>query len=118
MPANIQYAWPHASRRYLYAVSSNRAPRGVGDAHHLCAFSIDPASGALQPHGEPVRLRQRPINMTTDIPSQHVLCAYSYIDTPSNDPSDVTIHRIKRDGTVGAEVHQTARLDFEIYAHQ
>ena len=25
-PANIQYAWPHPSKRYLYVVSSNGGP--------------------------------------------------------------------------------------------
>jgi hypothetical protein len=26
LPANIQYAWPHPSRRFLYVVSSNGGP--------------------------------------------------------------------------------------------
>src|SRR5665213_1582587 len=26
LPANVQYAWPHPSRRYLYVVSSNGGP--------------------------------------------------------------------------------------------
>ena len=26
LPANIQYVWPHPSRRYLYVVSSNGGP--------------------------------------------------------------------------------------------
>ena len=30
---------------------------------------IDPASGALTQHGQPIRLPTRPIHMTTDIPS-------------------------------------------------
>ena len=53
LPANVQYAWPHASRRYLYVASSSSAP-GTGPAgteHHVSAFRIDPASGALAPHG-------------------------------------------------------------------
>jgi len=38
--ANVQYAWPHASRQYLYVASSNSSPgRGgvVGDTHHVTA---------------------------------------------------------------------------------
>src|SRR6195256_5461649 len=49
LPAGVQYAWPHASRRYLYVASSSSAS-GYGKAgteYHLSAFSIDPASGAL-----------------------------------------------------------------------
>src|SRR5262245_63676213 len=26
LPANVQYAWPHASRQFLYVASSNSAP--------------------------------------------------------------------------------------------
>ena len=26
LPAGVQYAWPHASRRYLYVATSNSAP--------------------------------------------------------------------------------------------
>src|SRR5437879_7556479 len=31
LPANVQYAWPHASRRVLYVASSSSAP-GTGPA--------------------------------------------------------------------------------------
>ena len=57
LPANVHYAWPHASGRYLYVASSDSAPGAgaAGDRHHLTAFRIDP-SGALTPHGEPVAL--------------------------------------------------------------
>src|SRR5689334_25436065 len=54
LPASVQYAWPHASRRYLYVATSNSSP-GYGTVeteHHVTAFSIDPATGALTPHGE------------------------------------------------------------------
>ena len=60
LPANVQYAWPHASHRYLYAATSSSAA-GTGPAgtvHHLNAFRIDPASGALTPHGSRWRCRR------------------------------------------------------------
>src|SRR6202047_4838572 len=44
LPAGVQYAWPHVSRRYLYVATSSSAP-GYGTAgteHHVTAFSIDP----------------------------------------------------------------------------
>jgi 6-phosphogluconolactonase (cycloisomerase 2 family) len=77
----------------------------------VSTFRINPASGALQTHGQPVSLPSRPIHVTTDIPGAHVLTAY-------NDPSGVTVHRIQPDGTVGSEVKPQAMLDAGIYAHQ
>ncbi len=38
--------------------------------------------------------------------------------TAFNLPSSVTVHRINRDGTIGALVTQPAPLDTGIYAHQ
>src|SRR5437016_10645321 len=53
LPASVQYAWPHVSRRYLYIATSSSAPGygTVGTEHHVTAFRIDPASGALTPLG-------------------------------------------------------------------
>src|SRR6202163_2299190 len=78
LPAGVQYAWPHASRRYLYIASSSSAS-GYGKAgteHHVTAFSIDPATGALKPHGSPITLPTRPIHISTDIPSENLLVAF------------------------------------------
>jgi 6-phosphogluconolactonase len=113
LPAGVHYAWPHASNRFLYVATSSSAS-GTGPAgteHHVSAFTIDPASGALKPHGRPIPLPTRPIHMTTDIPSEHVLVAF-------NNPSALHIYRINPDATLGDEVKQTAALDFGIYAHQ
>jgi 6-phosphogluconolactonase len=113
LPANVQYAWPHTSHRYLYAATSSSAA-GTGPAgtvHHLNAFRIDPAGGALTPHGKPVALPTRPIHITTDIPSEHVLVAF-------NNPSALRTYRINSDATLGGEVKQSGTLDFGIYGHQ
>ncbi len=91
LPASVQYAWPHASHRYLYVASSSSAP-GYGPAgteHHVTAFAIDPATGALKKHGEPIQLPVRPIHMTTDIPSEYILVAF-------NNPSSVRVYRSTR----------------------
>src|SRR5438128_7006253 len=66
LPAGVQYAWPHASRRYLYvATSSSASGYGpVGTAHHVTAFAVDPASGALTPHGAAIPLPHRPIHLS------------------------------------------------------
>ncbi len=113
LPAMIQYVWPHASRRHLYVTSSSRGPASSGlsgNAHHLSALKVDPASGALAMHGSPTVLPARPIHNTTDLPSAHVLTAY-------NEPSSLTVHRINADGSIGDDVKQAA-LDCGIYAHQ
>jgi 6-phosphogluconolactonase len=113
LPANVQYAWPHASRQYLYVASSNSAPGlggVVGDQHHVSAFRID-ASGALTPHGNPIPLPSRPIHLTTDLPSEYVLVAF-------NNPSAIRVYRINRDATLGEEVQQPGSIDAGIFAHQ
>ena len=113
LPAGVQYAWPHVSRRYLYVATSSSAP-GYGTAgteHHVTAFRIDPASGALTPHGAPIRLPTRPIHLTTDMPSEHILVAF-------NNPSALRVYRINQDFTPGDEVQQPGPIDAGIFAHQ
>ncbi len=113
LPAGVQYAWPHASRRYLYVASSSSAS-GYGKAgteHHVTAFSIDPATGALRQHGAPIGLPTRPIHISTDIPSKYILVAF-------NNPSAVRVYRINKDFTPGEEVKQPGTIDAGIFAHQ
>jgi hypothetical protein len=98
LPANVQYAWPHPSRRYFYVASSDGQPGG-GDAprggtHRLNAFTIDSRSGALAPHGEARALPSRPIHVSVDQSGTYVLTAF-------NDPSSATVHRLNADGTLG-----------------
>jgi 6-phosphogluconolactonase (cycloisomerase 2 family) len=111
LPANIQYAWPHPSRRFLYVVSSTGGPGIAGDKHYANALTIDPASGALRLHGDPVLLPSRPIHASLDRRGAFLLSAY-------NDPSNLTVHRLNADGTIGATVVQPNKLDTGIYAHQ
>jgi 6-phosphogluconolactonase (cycloisomerase 2 family) len=82
-----------------------------GDRHHVTAFRIDPATGALTQHGEPIPLPTRPIHMATDIPSAHILVAFS-------NPGGLRVYRIKPDGTPGGEVPQSAPIDPGIFPHQ
>jgi len=93
VPANIQYAWPHPTRKYLYIVSSNGGPGSAGDKHFANAFQVA-ASGALTPHGVPRTLPSRPIHASVDQAGQYLLIAY-------NDPSSFTVHRLNADGTIG-----------------
>jgi len=119
LPANVQEAWTHPSKKFLYVAWSNGGasyvtPGGAapaGNVHGVSAYRIDPASGALTLHGQPAALPSRPIYITTDIDATHIITAH-------NDPSGLTVHRILPDGTVGEEVKQAANLDFGIYGHQ
>ena len=113
LPANVHYGWPHASGRHLYVASSNSASGmgPVGDKHHVTALRIDPASGALTPHGNPIALPTRPIHMTTDIPSEHLVVAFS-------NPSAIRVYRVNSDATPGGEVRQPGTIDAGIYGHQ
>jgi 6-phosphogluconolactonase (cycloisomerase 2 family) len=119
LPANVQEAWQHPSRKFLYVAwsnggAANQSAAGVapkGDQHGISAFRIDPNSGALLRLGKAAALPSRPIFITTDIDGTHVIAAY-------NDPSGLTVHRILPDGTLGDQVQQKAPLDFGIYGHQ
>jgi 6-phosphogluconolactonase len=111
LPANVQYVWPHPSRRHLYAVSSNGGPGVTGDKHSANALAIDPDSGALRPHGAAVALPSRPIHCSVDRGGAYLLTAY-------NDPSNVTVHRLETDGSIGEQAGAPQKLDTGIYAHQ
>jgi len=118
LPEKVQEAALHPSKRFLYMAWSNGGPSPMlpesvtsGSHHGLSAFRIDPASGALLPHGQPASLPSRPIHVTTDIPGTHVLAAY-------NDPSGITVHRIDPDGTIESQMKEPPGLDVGIYGHQ
>lgn len=113
LPSNVQYVWPHPKRGFLYVSTSDarsgNAPE-PGSLHRLCAVRLDGA-GAPSLHGEPAVLPQRPVHHSVDREGRHALACY-------NKNSDLSVHRIEADGTVGAEVRQTAKLDMGIFAHQ
>ncbi len=77
LPALIQYAWRNPTKPILYVASSNFVPVDKPDGkHHLTAFRMDPATGALSPLGAPVAIRARPINITVDAAGKWLLTAY------------------------------------------
>ncbi len=113
LPANVHYCWPHASRPILYVASSNSAS-GVGAGRRQASrdgVASIRRSGALSPHGDPIALPTRPIHMTTDIPSEHLLVAFS-------NPSGIRVYRVNPDVTPGEEVEQPEPIDPGIYGHQ
>jgi 6-phosphogluconolactonase len=116
-PANVQYAWPHPSRKTLYVIASNgqppSGPAGVagGDKRHYAfAYKVG-LDGTLTQQGEPALLPVRPLHCCTDRSGHFLLIAY-------NIPSMVTVHRLEADGGIGAAVAQANPVDFGIYAHQ
>jgi 6-phosphogluconolactonase len=114
LPANVHYAWPHASRQFLYVATSDSASGIgglVGQRHNVSAFRIDTTSGALTPHGDPIALPTRPIHMTSDIPSHNLLVAFS-------NPSGLRVYRVNPDGAPGREIAQQEPIDPGIYGHQ
>ena len=111
MDAIIQYAWPNRARTILYVATSDAGPmcKIKLPNHFVRAFHIRP-SGALEPFGPPVALRHRPLHLTLDVAGEHLLLCY-------NDPPGLTVHRIERDGSIGAEVPQPP-LDLGVTPHQ
>ena len=107
LPFPVQYVWFHPSKRFLYAAWSNGMQ---GDRHGVTAFQIS-EDGTLVPHGAPIELRHRPVHVTVDANASHVLVAY-------NNPSGLSVHTLKADGTLGQEIPQPAVVDGGIYAHQ
>ena len=113
LPSNVQYVWPHPSRKYLTVSTSDAASGNTpnpGKMHRLCAVRVA-ADGALALHGESQALPSRPIHHCVDREGRYALTAF-------NNPSNITVHRIGADGTVGAQVQQTSKIDVGIYAHQ
>jgi len=111
LPANIQYAWPHPSKQYVYIVSSGGGPGVASNQNFAHAFRIDPTTGVLTQHGQPQNLPSRPIHTSVDMKGEYLLTAY-------NDPSSLTVHHINQDGTIGNRVDQPNQLDTGKYAHQ
>lgn len=112
VPAVVQYAWPHPSKRYLYVATSNRGAGMKADFNHVSTLRIDPESGALTPHGEPQPLRSRAVHLCLDRSGDHVLSAHNL------PRAGITVNRINVDGTLGPAVEQPDGLDFGIYPHQ
>lgn len=110
LPENVQEAWPHPSKKFLYVAWSNNQ-KGAAGRHGVTAFRVDAGTGVLRQHGEAIAVPARTVFLTVDIAGKHIVVAY-------NDPSMLTVHRIEADGRLGAAVPQAAGLRFGVYAHQ
>jgi 6-phosphogluconolactonase (cycloisomerase 2 family) len=111
LPANIQYAWPHPKLHVMYVAYSNRSGSSAGDVHGVTVLRVNERNGRLQKLGEPLSLTNRPISITVDGSGGNLLIAY-------NDPAQLDIYPIRKDGTLGGKVTQNETIVPGIYAHQ
>src|SRR5215203_5428740 len=84
LPFAVQYVWQDPSAKFVYAAWSNGMQE---DRHGITAFRIDPATGALSPHGSAIEIRHRPVHLAVDADATHVLVAY-------NNPSGLSVHNL------------------------
>lgn len=110
--ANVQYAWPHPSKRWLYVATSNRGKGLKADSNHVSAFRIDPETGALSPHGEAQPQYTRAVHVCVHPSGKYLLSGHNLPRT------GLTVNPINDDGTLGREITQAAGLDYGIYPHQ
>jgi 6-phosphogluconolactonase (cycloisomerase 2 family) len=111
LPAQIQYAWPNRARTILYIAVSNAGPTArVKRAEHFIQAFVIRGTGTLAALGAPVQLGNRPLHLSLDREEAHLLVAY-------NEPSDVTVHKIAGDGSIGDQVPQQP-MDFGVTVHQ
>ncbi len=93
LPANVQYAWPHPSKKFLYVAASNgqppSGPTGVagGDKRHYAIAYRIAADGSLTEHGTRRLLAVRPLHICADHTGNFLFIAY-------NIPSHITVHRL------------------------
>jgi 6-phosphogluconolactonase (cycloisomerase 2 family) len=111
VPAKVQYAWPHPTRKHLYVSTSNGGPRIRSGHNHVSSLAIAP-DGSLSLYGEPKLLERRAVHMCVDSSGRFILNAHNF---PT---SSITVHRITPEGAIGDQIGQPADLNYGIYPHQ
>jgi 6-phosphogluconolactonase len=116
LPGFVTEATLHPSKEIIYIVwqTGGFQIHAGPHEHGMSAFRIDPATGALTPHGPSVSLGKSPgyiSAVVTDIPGRYVLAADS-------DPTRIIVHRLMANGTIGEEIVSPGKLDYGIHAHQ
>jgi 6-phosphogluconolactonase len=108
-PDLVQYAWVHPVLPVVYVAYSNRST--ADDNHGVAAYRIDRRTGLLTEFARPLTLDNRPIHLTVHPDGRHLLIAF-------NQPSDLTVHALNADGSIGEPVAQREPVDAGSYAHQ
>lgn len=109
--SNIQYIWPSDQGTTIYLALSDGGPGITGSQHHLLACSIDRSNGEIHEMGTYQKVPFRPIHLCLDKMERHILTAY-------NNPSALTVHKIKEDGSVGTETTRKDGKEVGIFGHQ
>ena len=109
MPDAVQYVWVHPTSPVMYVAYSNRST--ANNNHGVAVYRIDRGNGRLTELAEPITFDNRPIHICVDPAGQHLLVAY-------NQPSDLTVHTLNADGSIGDTVVQREPVDAGLYAHQ
>lgn len=108
---DIQYAWRHPALPIFYVAISNGGPGKTGNENRIVSCRIDEASGQISLFGPARDVPWRPLHLSLDKESKHLLVAY-------NNPSGVTVHKIDADGSIGERVPQSDDIDVGIFGHQ
>lgn len=109
LPAPVQYAWVHPTLPVMYVAYSNRST--TDNNHGVAVYGIDRGSGHLTELARPLTLGNRPIHLSVHPAGRHLLVAY-------NQPSELTVHALNANGSIGDTVAQREHVDAGIYAHQ
>jgi 6-phosphogluconolactonase len=109
LPEPVQYLWVHPTMPVAYVAYSNRSKANTN--HGVAAYRIDRGTGRLSELNRPLTLDNRPIHISVDPAGRHLLIAY-------NQPSNLTVHTLNADGSIGDLVVQREPIDAGSYAHQ
>jgi 6-phosphogluconolactonase (cycloisomerase 2 family) len=97
VPADIQYAAVHPTRKAIYVSVSGR-----GQPNSIHAFAIEPKTGALSVLGAPLTLPDtlgRAVHLTVDSAGRFLLTAHNATET-------IAVVRLQEDGRLGQIVPQ------------
>jgi 6-phosphogluconolactonase len=115
LPANIQYAWPHPSRHYLYVASSDRVRGEAGEKHSLSTFRIA-SDGTLEQIDRALSLPYRPIHITVDRAGRWLAATFNSAGAKRG-PGTVLLYRILQGGAA-LEAASPEIVDAGMYPHQ
>lgn len=109
LTSDVQYCVKHPTKALIYVACSDGGPGKAGTKNFISTLSVDTDGSLKQQNGSTI-LHSRPIHISIDRHAQHLLLAY-------NAPSTFSVHRLKKDGTVGEEIKQS-NVELGACAHQ